>query len=82
MKYRITPIDPIISRDARKFGAGSPMHSLNWLSQSVIAGAVRTKLWKASEDPDSNETLNILRKIKVCGSFPILKEKIYFGQEI
>ena len=82
MKYRITPIDPIISRDARKFVAGSPMHSLNWLSQSVIAGAVRTKLWKASEDPDSNETLNILRKIKVRGSFPILKEKIYFPRPL
>ena len=82
MKYRITPIDPSISRDSRQFGAGSPMHALNWLSQSLIAGAVRTKIWKNSENPDSHETINELRKIKVCGSFPIVNEKIYFPRPL
>ena len=77
MKYRIKPLDPLISRDARQFGAGSPMHSLNWLTNTVIAGAVRTALWKTSENPDSRETLDALKKIPVKGNFPVLDRKIY-----
>lgn len=82
MKYRITPIDPLISRDARQFGAGSPMHSLNWLTNTVIAGVVRTVLWKASDNPDSRETLNTLKKVAVTGNFPILDGKIYFPRPL
>ena len=82
MKYRITPLDPLISRDARQFGAGSPMHSLNWPTNTVIAGTVRTVLWKDSENPDSRETLNTLKKVSVTGNFPILDEKIYFPRPL
>ena len=53
LKYRIKPLDPLISRDARQFGAGSPMHSLDWMTNTAIAGAVRTALWKDSDNPAS-----------------------------
>ena len=82
VKYRITPLEPLISRDARQFGAGSTMHSLKWLTNTVIAGAVRTTLWKTSSNPDSKETLEALRRIPVKGSFPILNEKIYFPRPL
>ena len=78
LKYRIKPLDPLISRDARQFGAGSPMHPLNWLANTAIAGAVRTVLWKNSESPASRETLEALKKVAVKGNFPILDGKIYF----
>ena len=77
LKYRIKPLDPLISRDARQFGTGSPMHSLNWITNTVIAGAVRTVLWKMSGDPESRETLETLKKVPVKGNFPILDGKIY-----
>lgn len=82
MKYRIKPLDPLISRDARQFRAGSPMHSFNWLTNTVIAGAVRTVLWKESDDPESRETLEALKKIPVKGNFPVLDEKIYFPRPL
>ena len=78
MKYRIAPIDPIISRDARSFGAGSPMHTLKWLSPTLIAGAVRTKLWKENENLNDRKLLDALLDVKVSGAFPIVNEKIYF----
>ena len=82
LKYRIKPVDPLISRDARQFGAGSPMHSLNWLTNTVIAGSVRTVLWKMSSNPDSRETLEALKQIPVKGSFPVLDGKIYFHRPL
>ena len=82
LKYRIRPLDPLISRDARQFGAGSPMHSLNWLTNTVIAGAVRTVMWKESENPDSRDTLEALKKIPVKGSFPVLDGRIYFPRPL
>ena len=82
MNYRITPIDPLISRDARSFGVGSPMHTLNWLSQTVIAGTIRTKLWKAIANPDTPEYLRFLRKIQIRGAFPLLNQCIYFPRPL
>ena len=82
MKYRINPLDPLISRDARQFGAGSPMHPLNWITNTVIAGTVRTVLWKESDNPESRETLAALKKVTVKGNFPILDEKIYFPRRM
>ena len=81
-KYIIKHLDPLISRDARQFGAGSPMHSFNWLANTTIAGAVRTVLWKESDDPGSRETLEALKKIPVKGNFPILYGKIYFPRPL
>lgn len=82
LKYRIKPLDPLISRDARQFGAGSPMHPLNWLTNTAIAGAVRTVLWKTSDNPESRETLEALKKIPIKGNFPILDGKIYFPRPL
>ena len=82
MKYRISPVDPLISRDARQFGAGSPMHSMNWLSNTLIAGAVRTVLWKNSEEPDSIETMKALKIATVKGIFPLLEGKMYFPRPL
>ncbi len=82
MKYRIKPLDPLISRDARQFGAGSPMHPLNWITNTVIAGAVRTALWKISDNPESRETLETLKKIPVKGNFPIIDRKIFFPRPL
>lgn len=82
MKYRVTPIDPIISRDARQFGAGSPMHPLNWLTNTLIAGSVRTVLWKMSEDPNSKNTLDNLKKIAVNGVFPVSNNRVYFPRPL
>ncbi len=82
LKYRIRPLDPLISRDARQFGAGSPMHSLNWMTNTVIAGSVRTALWKTSDNPDSKETLSALKKIPIKGNFPLLDGKIYFPRPL
>lgn len=78
MKYRIAPIDPIISRDARSFGAGSPMHPLKWLSPTLIAGAVRTKLWKENRNSNDRYVLDALLNVEISGAFPIVNEKIYF----
>ena len=76
MWYRITPLDPLISRDARPFGAGNRVRSLEWLSQTVIAGAVRTTLWKQCANADDNTTLAALRNVEVRGAFPVTKHGI------
>ena len=76
MNYRITPIDPLISRDARSFGAGSPMHTLNWLSQTLVAGTIRTTMYKAGEN------LEAIKQIKIRGSFPLLNDEIYFPRPL
>ena len=78
LKYRISPIDPIISRDARQFGAGSPMHTMSWLSNTLVAGAVRTAFRKNSENPDS---LN-MKDTAISGIFPLLEGKIYFPRPL
>lgn len=78
MHYRITPIDPIISRDARAFGAGTPMHVLSWLSQTLTAGALRSFLWRVSDNPD----VKVLKQVKISGSFPVVDAKIYFPRPL
>ena len=67
--YRMTPIDPLISRDARPFGTGGRVRSLDWLSQSVVAGAIRTALWKE----DTGRTSEELKKVAIRGPFPIIE---------
>ena len=82
MKYKITPIDPLISRDARPFGAGGRVRSLDWLTQTAAAGAVRTALWKDLEDRDSDESLKALRSVKIRGPFPMLEGRLYFPRPL
>ncbi|MBQ7545258.1 MAG: type III-B CRISPR module-associated protein Cmr3 [Synergistaceae bacterium] len=78
MKYRITPFEPLIMRDARPFGAGSRMHSLSWIPQTASAGAVRAVLWKSSANPDTSA----LRRVRVQGAFPLFKGDMYFPRPL
>ena len=58
------------------------MHALNWLTNTLIAGSVRTVLWKNSDDPNNKSTLDNLKKIRVSGVFPVLDNKIYFPKPL
>ena len=79
--YRMTPIDPLISRDARPFGEGGRVRSLDWLSQSVVAGAVRAALWK--EDPVRRpEWLERLKQVSLRGPFPLAGGKMYLPRPL
>lgn len=82
LHYRITPIDPVISRDARTFGAGSPMHVLSWPSQTLIAGAVRSVLWKISSNQNERTRLELIKQVKISGSFPVVNKIIYFPRAL
>ncbi len=82
MKYRITPIDPLISRDARPFGAGGRVRSLDWITQTAAAGAVRTVLWKNLEDGSSEENLKALRSVQIRGPLPMLDGRLYFPRPL
>ncbi|MDD3622507.1 MAG: type III-B CRISPR module-associated Cmr3 family protein, partial [Methanofollis sp.] len=46
MYLSITPHDPLIARDARPFGLGINMKSLDWPYPSVLAGSMRTMIGK------------------------------------
>ncbi|MGI6075746.1 MAG: type III-B CRISPR module-associated protein Cmr3 [Pyramidobacter sp.] len=73
--YRITPLEPLVSRDARPVRAiGGRVHSLEWLSQSVLAGTVRTALYKE----DRNRTPAVLKSVTVQGGFLISDGRLYF----
>ena len=78
MNYRMTPIDPIISRDARPFGVGGRVRSMDWPSQSVLAGAVRAALWK--EDPA--RTPDQLKQVSLRGPFPLVEGKMYLPRPL
>ena len=82
MKYKITPIDPLISRDARPFGAGGRVRSLDWLTQTATAGAVRTALWKRLEDRNDENALNALHDVRVRGPFPMVDGRLYFPRPL
>ena len=78
MNYRMTPIDPLISRDARPFGAGGRVRSRDWLSQSVAAGAIRTALWKE----DTSRTPDQLKQVSLRGPFPLVGGKMYLPRPL
>ena len=71
---------PLIARDSRPFGAGqgNRIRSLDWLTQSVIAGAVRSTVWKANDSLTPEQ----LKQISVLGGFPVLDGKIYFPRPL
>ena len=78
VNYRMTPIDPLISRDARPFGVGGRVRSLDWLSQSVVAGTVRTALWKE----DTTRTPEQLKRVSLRGPFPLIGKKMYLPRPL
>jgi len=74
MKYlSLTPRDPLVARDGRPFGAGSGtrMKSLDWLSPSVTAGALRTMLGKQNPAAFSEQVVAGLKQIEVAGPLPL-----------
>ena len=77
---RLTPLSPLIVRDSRPFGAGqgNRVRSMDWISPSVIAGAVRTAVWKAKDTLTPDQ----LKTIEVCGGFPVLNERIYLPRPL
>ena len=77
---RLTPLSPLIARDSRPFGAGqgNRVRSMDWISPSVIAGAVRTAVWKAKDTLTPDQ----LKTIGVCGVFPVLDKRIYFPRPL
>lgn len=81
MRYlRLTPLSPLIARDSRPFGMGqgNRVRSMDWISPSVIAGAVRTAVWKTEDTLTPDQ----LKTIEVNGAFPIVDEKIYFPRPL
>lgn len=80
MKYLINPLEPLISRDSRPFGgqSGNKMRSLNWLSLSVIAGTIRTALWKE----DTSRSPEQLKKVEIRGGFPVVNGEMYFPRPL
>ena len=73
----ITPHDPIIARDARPFGFGLRMKSLDWPYPSVLAGSVRTLLGKMNSRDFDPKTVAALKKVSVSGPFPLYNGQLY-----
>lgn len=81
MRYlRLTPLSPLIARDSRPFGMGqgNRVRSMDWISPSVIAGAVRTAVWKTEDTLTPDQ----LKTIEVNGAFPIVDEQVYFPRPL
>jgi CRISPR-associated protein Cmr3 len=80
MKITITPIDPLISRDSRPFGRGqgTRIRSLDWLTPSVVCGALRTGVGKihGSFDPAA------LKAIEVRGPFLECDKTLFFPRPL
>jgi CRISPR-associated protein Cmr3 len=76
MKITITPIDPLIIRDSRPFGVGrgARIHSLDWLTPSVVCGALRSGVGKIHGSFDSAA----LKAIEVRGPFLECEGTLYF----
>ncbi|MDR1649706.1 MAG: type III-B CRISPR module-associated protein Cmr3 [Synergistaceae bacterium] len=80
MKITITPIDPLISRDSRPFGQGqgTRIRSLDWLTPSVLCGALRTGIGKIH----GNFEPEALKAIEVRGPFLECGKTLYFPRPL
>ncbi len=77
--YKLTVEDSLVLRDNR-FGQGSIMRSLEWVTPSVMAGSVRTAVGKARTPKGEQIVWNHdeLRKVSVAGPFPVCQGEIGF----
>jgi CRISPR-associated protein Cmr3 len=75
----ITCLDPIVCRDGRPFGEGqgNTMRSLEWVTPSMLAGALRTTLG-VSAKRDFPAVIDDLLRVEVAGPFPSAEEGMYF----
>ncbi|MDR1649655.1 MAG: type III-B CRISPR module-associated protein Cmr3 [Synergistaceae bacterium] len=76
VKLTIKPLDPLISRDSRPFGRGQGMRacSLDWLTPSVVCGALRSFAGKIHGSFDSGK----LQNIKIRGPFLECEGRLFF----
>ncbi|MDR3020659.1 MAG: type III-B CRISPR module-associated protein Cmr3 [Treponema sp.] len=80
--FVITPIDPIISRDSRPFGAisGARVRSLDWIVPSVVCGTLRTIAGKIAGGFEGE--LGKLKAVNVTGPFLEKEGIIYFPRPL
>lgn len=74
---QLTPLDPLIARDGRPFGAGqgARMRGLPWLLPSVVAGSLRTMWGKAGLNSHfCDDVVKRLLQLSVAGAFPVTGE--------
>ncbi|OPX70903.1 MAG: CRISPR-associated protein [Methanoregulaceae archaeon PtaB.Bin009] len=77
--FTITPRDPVIARDARPFGFGIRMKSLDWPYPSVLAGSLRTMFGKTEKAGDfSPDTVMWLKGLAISGPFPLVDGSLFF----
>jgi CRISPR-associated protein Cmr3 len=76
-ELRLEARDPLIVRDARPFGAGSRMKSLDWPRPSLLAGAVRSLLGKEAGGSFDEKTVSILKEIEVAGPLPLVGRDLF-----
>ncbi len=84
---KLTPRDPLIARDGRPFGMGQGlrMKSLDWPYPSVLAGSLRSYLFKrekakAIEDHQNfnyRDTVESLKQINIAGPLPYFNGQLY-----
>lgn len=77
---QLSPLDPLIARDGRPFGAGqgNRMRGLPWPLPSVVAGSFRTAFVKTGSEDFSGDMPQRLMRIAVAGVFPVHEQKLYF----
>lgn len=71
--------DPIVARDSRPFGAGqgNRMRSLDWVTPSVVSGAVRTAIGRtAGRNFDAGDLPDLL-STEIAGFFPSENGDLY-----
>lgn len=73
--YCVEPLEPLVARDSRPIGNNSGRaRSLDWLTPSVLAGAVRSELWRLGVCTE----LDVLKSVKVSGGFLIANDELCF----
>jgi CRISPR-associated protein Cmr3 len=84
LHFRIRPLNPLISRDSRPFGQGygRRVRSLDWLTPSVVCGALRSAVGKAHGGRFDPEEIEKLNSIKVRGPFWECCGRLYFPRPL
>ena len=81
---KLTPRDPLIARDGRPFGMGQGlrMKSLDWPYPSVLAGSLRSYLFKGEKEKkgeklDYAATVKSLKQLDIAGPVPYFNGQLY-----
>lgn len=85
---QIKPLDPLLLRDGRPFGAtpGASAFSVDTISPSVVAGTIRTMVGKhissVSDTPEvfqSDKKAEAVKKAKIRGPIHLLNGQVFFS---